>query len=137
MEQKDVYYELVMAQSIGEETFKDVQKKILDRQASIQSKISERSALSKFGRQMSHPFGRQDSEKSGGIETKTKKKGKDEEEEEAPTPTPVLRVVRMNAPEWPFLVLGAIGAASAGVVMPVFSIIFAKLLRVSCITSLV
>ena len=52
-------------------------------------------------------------------------------DEGPPPPAPsVIRIAKMNAPEWKLILLGLVGAAGAGVIMPVFSIVFSKLLRV-------
>lgn len=52
-------------------------------------------------------------------------------EEASPPPAPpMMRIARMNAPEWKYLVVGLAGAAGTGVVMPVFAIVFSRLLRV-------
>ena len=73
---------------------------------------------------------RQDSSMSGG-DKKLAGASDDEEEEEEKFETPsILRVLTYNAPEWPYLLFGTLGAAGSGVIMPTFAIVFAKLLRV-------
>ena len=37
----------------------------------------------------------------------------------------------MNAPEWPYILVGTIGALANGAVQPLFAIIFAEILGVS------
>ena len=59
-----------------------------------------------------------------------KEKAKKEEEEPQPPAPPIIRIAKMNSPEWMHLLLGALGAAGAGAMMPAFSIVFSKLLRV-------
>ena len=54
----------------------------------------------------------------------------EEETEEVPPAPPFIRIAKMNAPEWKYLLVGVLGAAGAGVIVPAFSIIFARLLRV-------
>jgi ATP-binding cassette subfamily B (MDR/TAP) protein 1 len=54
----------------------------------------------------------------------------EEKKEETPPAPPYIRIVKMNAPEWKYLLLGMFGAFGAGVVVPAFSVIFAKLLRI-------
>ncbi|XP_062514381.1 ATP-dependent translocase ABCB1-like [Corticium candelabrum] len=133
MERKDVYYELVAAQSVGDDSFKEAQKKLIERQASVQSRHSVTSPSGKFGQQKSYPFDRQDSEMPGvtdKMDEKQKGKKKVDEEDDALPPPPVIRVLKMNSPEWPFLLIGALSAAAAGIAMPAFAIIFSRLLRV-------
>jgi ATP-binding cassette subfamily B (MDR/TAP) protein 1 len=43
-------------------------------------------------------------------------------------PVGTMRFVRLNKPEWGFYVIGMIGAAASGVIMPFFSILFTSLL---------
>ena len=61
--------------------------------------------------------------------------------EEAPEqlvePAPVLRVLRYNRPEWPYMLLGSLGAAVNGSVNPIYAILFSQILGVSmCISIL-
>uniref|UniRef100_A0A8C4ZIA8 ATP-binding cassette, sub-family B (MDR/TAP), member 11a n=1 Tax=Gadus morhua TaxID=8049 RepID=A0A8C4ZIA8_GADMO len=52
--------------------------------------------------------------------------------EEAPEqlvePAPVLRVLRYNRPEWPYMLLGSLGAAVNGSVNPIYAILFSQIL---------
>ena len=70
------------------------------------------------------------------MDEKQKGKKKVDEEDDALPPPPVIRVLKMNSPEWPFLLIGALSAAAAGIAMPAFAIIFSRLLRVSQLQSL-
>ncbi|XP_062384435.1 bile salt export pump isoform X2 [Sardina pilchardus] len=51
-----------------------------------------------------------------------------EEEEEVVEPAPVARILKYNAPEWPYMLFGSIGAAINGGVNPVYSLLFSQIL---------
>ncbi|KAG7464134.1 hypothetical protein MATL_G00183980 [Megalops atlanticus] len=51
-----------------------------------------------------------------------------EEEEELVEPAPVARILKYNAPEWPYMVFGSIGAAVNGGVSPLYSLLFSQIL---------
>lgn len=55
----------------------------------------------------------------------------EEGEEEAVEPAPVARILKYNAPEWPYMVFGSFGAAINGGVNPVYSLLFSQILAVS------
>ena len=48
-------------------------------------------------------------------------------------PAPVLRVLRYNRPEWPYMLLGSLGAAVNGSVNPIYAILFSQILGVSSV----
>lgn len=56
-----------------------------------------------------------------------------EEEEEPVEPAPVARILKYNAPEWPYMLFGSLGAAVNGGVNPVYSLLFSQILAVSFI----
>eukprot|EP00118_Oscarella_pearsei_P021466 m.241042 g.241042 ORF g.241042 m.241042 type:complete len:1331 (+) comp40199_c0_seq19:2286-6278(+) len=131
MARKDVYYELVMNQSVGDGSDETEKKAV----SPTKKKTFASAYHRQISRQASHQssgtgYGRQESS-SKNVKGAEMGEEEDEEEEEAPPSLPpVLRVIKFNAPEWPYLVLGTIGAAAAGVVMPAFALIFARILRV-------
>uniref|UniRef100_A0AAR2IVC5 Bile salt export pump n=1 Tax=Pygocentrus nattereri TaxID=42514 RepID=A0AAR2IVC5_PYGNA len=49
-------------------------------------------------------------------------------EEEVVEPAPVTRILKYNAPEWPYMVFGSFGAAVNGGVNPVYSLLFSQIL---------
>ncbi|XP_073702287.1 bile salt export pump [Garra rufa] len=60
------------------------------------------------------------------VEANNKKcKGKDEEVIE---PAPVARILKYNRPEWPYMVLGSLGAAINGSVNPIYALLFSEIL---------
>uniref|UniRef100_A0A4W5MLM7 Bile salt export pump n=1 Tax=Hucho hucho TaxID=62062 RepID=A0A4W5MLM7_9TELE len=52
------------------------------------------------------------------------------EVEEHVEPAPVTRILKYNAPEWPYMLFGTIGAAVNGGVNPVYSLLFSQILAV-------
>uniref|UniRef100_A0A7N8XE83 ATP-binding cassette, sub-family B (MDR/TAP), member 4 n=1 Tax=Mastacembelus armatus TaxID=205130 RepID=A0A7N8XE83_9TELE len=60
-----------------------------------------------------------------------KKDAKDKTEEEEHVPLmPFFKIMHLNVPEWPYIVLGTICAIINGVMQPVFAIIFSKIITV-------
>ena len=49
---------------------------------------------------------------------------------------PFRRLLRMNSPEWSFIVVGCIAAMVTGALQPCFAIIFAEIMGVSTFSSL-
>uniref|UniRef100_A0A8C7R6Y6 Bile salt export pump n=1 Tax=Oncorhynchus mykiss TaxID=8022 RepID=A0A8C7R6Y6_ONCMY len=47
---------------------------------------------------------------------------------DAGKPAPVTRILKYNAPEWPYMLFGTIGAAVKGGVNPVYSLLFSQIL---------
>ncbi|XP_062600445.1 ATP-dependent translocase ABCB1-like isoform X1 [Saccostrea cucullata] len=64
-------------------------------------------------------------------ESEDKDKKKEEKEEEAG----IGRVLKMNAPEWPFILMGSLGAIVNGGVQPAFAIIFSEILGTFAISN--
>ncbi|XP_032412382.1 bile salt export pump isoform X2 [Xiphophorus hellerii] len=67
-------------------------------------------------------------------EDKYKKSTPEEEEEEPVEPAPVARILKYNAPEWPYMVFGSLGAAVNGGVNPVYSLLFSQILATFSVT---
>ncbi|ELW62295.1 Bile salt export pump [Tupaia chinensis] len=51
-----------------------------------------------------------------------------EEEEEEVEPAPVRRILKFNAPEWPYMLAGTVGAAVNGTITPLFAFLFSQIL---------
>ena len=68
----------------------------------------------------------------GQSDTKERKDSEEDKEEsdEDIEPAPFSRLLRANANEWPYLLVGTLFATAYGVTMPVFAIIFSKMLEV-------
>uniref|UniRef100_A0A3B5MUS2 Bile salt export pump n=1 Tax=Xiphophorus couchianus TaxID=32473 RepID=A0A3B5MUS2_9TELE len=56
------------------------------------------------------------------------------QEEELVEPAPVARILKYNAPEWPYMVFGSLGAAVNGGVNPVYSLLFSQILATFSVT---
>ncbi|XP_058257445.1 bile salt export pump isoform X3 [Hemibagrus wyckioides] len=52
----------------------------------------------------------------------------DDDDDEEVEPAPVARILKYNAPEWPYMVFGSLGAAVNGGVNPVYSLLFSQIL---------
>ncbi|XP_065417871.1 bile salt export pump isoform X1 [Chrysemys picta bellii] len=59
--------------------------------------------------------------------TSTQKQTFEEEEEEV-EPAPVTRILKYNAPEWPYMLFGSVGAAMNGAVNPLYALLFSQIL---------
>ncbi|KAK3533490.1 hypothetical protein QTP70_023359 [Hemibagrus guttatus] len=51
-----------------------------------------------------------------------------EDDDEEVGPAPVARILKYNAPEWPYMVFGSLGAAVNGGVNPMYSLLFSQIL---------
>ncbi|XP_053763967.1 bile salt export pump isoform X3 [Panthera pardus] len=56
------------------------------------------------------------------------RKDKDIPVEEEIEPAPVRRILRFNAPEWPYMLVGAVGASVNGSVTPLYAFLFSQIL---------
>ncbi|XP_012581464.1 PREDICTED: bile salt export pump isoform X2 [Condylura cristata] len=56
------------------------------------------------------------------------RKGKDFPEEEEIEPAPMRRILKLNAPEWPYMLVGSVGAAINGTVTPLYAFLFSEIL---------
>ncbi|XP_077010189.1 bile salt export pump isoform X2 [Tamandua tetradactyla] len=56
------------------------------------------------------------------------RKDKDIPVEEEIEPAPIRRILRFNAPEWPYMLLGTLGAAVNGTVTPLYAFLFSQIL---------
>lgn len=45
-------------------------------------------------------------------------------------PAPVLRILKYNQPEWPYMLLGSLGAAVNGSINPIYAVLFSQILGV-------
>ena len=58
----------------------------------------------------------------------------EEHEEDQKLKVSVWRIMKMNFPEWPYILVGVISAAGMGASMPVYAILFGDVLGVSFIS---
>lgn len=50
--------------------------------------------------------------------------------EEHVEPAPVARILKYNQPEWPYMLVGSLGAAINGSVNPIYAVLFSQILGV-------
>lgn len=55
----------------------------------------------------------------------------EDDEDEHMEAAPVARILKYNQPEWPYMVLGSLGAAVNGSVNPIYAILFSQILGVT------
>uniref|UniRef100_UPI0037E85483 bile salt export pump n=1 Tax=Semicossyphus pulcher TaxID=241346 RepID=UPI0037E85483 len=56
--------------------------------------------------------------------------------EEQAEPAPVARILKYNQPEWPYMLLGSLGAAVNGSVNPIYAVLFSQILGTFAIRDL-
>ncbi|KAI3355787.1 hypothetical protein L3Q82_004352 [Scortum barcoo] len=52
----------------------------------------------------------------------------EDDAEEHEEPAPVARILKYNQPEWPYMLVGSLGAAANGSVSPIYAILFSQIL---------
>uniref|UniRef100_A0A8C3LLU7 Bile salt export pump n=1 Tax=Chrysolophus pictus TaxID=9089 RepID=A0A8C3LLU7_CHRPC len=57
-----------------------------------------------------------------------RRKSESEEEEEDVKPVPFARILKYNASEWPYMVIGSLGAAVNGALSPLYALLFSQIL---------
>ncbi|CAB1327876.1 unnamed protein product [Coregonus sp. 'balchen'] len=106
LERKGVYFTLVTLQSQGDKALNQKARQMAGNDEAEKKSLSRagsyRASLSAF------------------VE--------EEEVEELVEPAPVTRILKYNAPEWPYMLFGTIGAAVNGGVNPVYSLLFSQIL---------
>ncbi|XP_041662861.1 bile salt export pump [Cheilinus undulatus] len=65
--------------------------------------------------------------------SQTYEEGAEEEQEES---APVARILKYNQPEWPYMLLGSLGAAVNGSVNPIYAVLFSQILGTFAIRDL-
>lgn len=156
MGKKSFYYNFVMLQTIAEEVANETDTSSvlsreeraqliaakLDRQISamsIEGSVSgeEREKLEmSLYRRLSRRFS---GTERPAVQQKSKKKKKEEKEEEEVEEDidipPMTRIMKLNLPEWPLLLIGSIFAAIAGGFPVAFAVIISEILKVFSFTS--
>ncbi|KAM9461318.1 bile salt export pump [Clarias gariepinus] len=153
MDRKGVYFTLVTLQSQGDKALNqkaqqmeeeaagdpEAEKKNLSRagsyRASLRASIRRgaKSRLSNIIPESSVPIAGELGPQSYSetyVSQEMSKKGaspEDDDDEEV-EPAPVARILKYNAPEWPYMVFGSFGAAVNGGVNPVYSLLFSQIL---------
>ncbi|XP_041708101.1 ATP-dependent translocase ABCB1-like isoform X2 [Coregonus clupeaformis] len=123
MEKEGVYHTLVTMQTFksSEEGEEAVEEQVLEEKGASVTPFSETTLIRRKSTKGSSFIG---SEK--GDKDKTEK---EEEDEEVP-PVSFLKVLKLNLPEWPYMVVGVICATINGGMQPLFAVIFSKIIAV-------
>ncbi|XP_035829100.1 ATP-dependent translocase ABCB1 isoform X2 [Aplysia californica] len=111
MAKQGIYYQLVTNQSKGKSEEDEELEEMVDK---VTEKHKPQRAVSTVKRQMSEP---------------EDKKAEEEEDEKLPD-APFFRLLKMNAPEWHFILLACFGSIINGGVQPAFAVIFSEILEV-------
>ncbi|KAJ8405348.1 hypothetical protein AAFF_G00318210 [Aldrovandia affinis] len=148
--QKGVYFTLVTLQNQGGDTSNDKTKQNPEREALAEPCIERVSSFSRVSydpelrrslRLRSHSqlsnkylpnaiFGSIKIDNfSDEMETeRAQQKIPEDGREECTEPAPVARILRYNKSEWPYMLLGSVGAAINGSVSPIYAILFSQIL---------
>ncbi|XP_063322121.1 bile salt export pump-like isoform X1 [Pelmatolapia mariae] len=140
LERKGVYFTLVTLQSQGDKALNEKARQMADHEDeperlklsragsyrdSLRASIRQRSRsqLSNLIPEASVPTGdisisQPDNYKNAFLE----------EDDELVEPASAARILKYNAPEWPYMLFGSIGAAVNGGVNPVYSLLFSQIL---------
>ncbi|XP_064862535.1 ATP-dependent translocase ABCB1-like [Oncorhynchus nerka] len=123
MEKEGVYHTLVTMQTFKspEEGEEAVEEQVLEEKSPSVTPFSETTLIRRKSTKGSSFIG---SEKGDQDKTEV-----EEEDEEIP-PVSFLKVLKLNLPEWPYMVVGVICATINGGMQPFFAVIFSKIIAV-------
>ncbi|XP_042175264.1 ATP-dependent translocase ABCB1 isoform X1 [Oncorhynchus tshawytscha] len=123
MEKEGVYHTLVTMQTFKspEEGEEAVEEQVLEEKSPSVTPFSETTLIRRKSTKGSSFIG---SEKGDKDKTEV-----EEEDEEIP-PVSFLKVLKLNLPEWPYMVVGVICATINGGMQPLFAVIFSKIIAV-------
>uniref|UniRef100_A0A8C1QMY0 ABC-type xenobiotic transporter n=1 Tax=Cyprinus carpio TaxID=7962 RepID=A0A8C1QMY0_CYPCA len=152
MAKKGVYYSLVMQQTCGRPNDDDLDANEDDTQDASEGETCEESSETETpaeGMEMQMESGtlrrslRRGSERRSSRKKSSKKKSKKskqdkkvhalrffDEKEKAPE-IPFTKILALNKPEWPYLLVGTLASLVGGAVYPCVAILFAKIIGVS------
>uniref|UniRef100_W5N0E5 ATP-binding cassette sub-family B member 5 n=1 Tax=Lepisosteus oculatus TaxID=7918 RepID=W5N0E5_LEPOC len=128
MAKKGVYYSLVMQQEDSEgSTFSFDDEASEDEPELVNNGASQASIFQRSSIRRS----RQSVRRSAKTKLRRRKRGKKKKEEEESLPDiPFGKILEMNKPEWPFLVIGCVASLIGGAVYPCVAIVFSKIIGV-------
>ncbi|KAJ6660727.1 hypothetical protein lerEdw1_017353 [Lerista edwardsae] len=139
MERKGVYFTLVTLQSQGDKALieSSVQSKCFILRFREMPNSSTRIIFieaSELKAEAVQPFSRGSYQASlrSSIRQRSKSQlsndSNTEEEEEEVQPANIIRILKYNASEWPYMVLGSLGAAVNGAVNPLYALLFSQII---------
>ncbi|KAM9852100.1 ATP-dependent translocase ABCB1 [Aulostomus maculatus] len=129
MEKKGVYHTLVTMQTFNKVTdgeqneCEQSEEERIQLERSISDPILLKRKTTRGSSFAASVGEKEEKEKSGDDTDKA-------EEDENVHPVSFLKVMRLNLPEWPYILVGTICAVINGVMQPVFAIIFSKIISV-------
>uniref|UniRef100_A0A667Z073 ATP-binding cassette, sub-family B (MDR/TAP), member 4 n=1 Tax=Myripristis murdjan TaxID=586833 RepID=A0A667Z073_9TELE len=130
MEKQGVYHTLVTMQTFQKvEENEEAECEQADEKSPSVMSFSETSLYRRKYTKGSSFIGSEGEPGEKGKEVEEDDKDKTNEEEKAP-PVSFLEVLRLNLPEWHYIVVGVICATINGAMQPVFAIIFSKIIAV-------
>ncbi|KAL7385707.1 hypothetical protein ABVT39_026845 [Epinephelus coioides] len=140
LERKGVYFTLVTLQNqgtshtnkdaINEALEEDFDLRVRSRTSSKGGSVRLRSASKLSSYTLPDSLGML-SDKEFTIEEKC-----EDDADEYVEPAPVARILKYNQPEWPYMLLGSLGAAVNGSVNPIYAILFSQVLGTFAIRDL-
>ncbi|RKP09249.1 P-loop containing nucleoside triphosphate hydrolase protein [Thamnocephalis sphaerospora] len=124
-----LYSKLVQAQQLRMEKDRDMaQEAKLLGEADDEDDVSDEVALD-VDQPLGKPLGYTKTKDTVMSELEVKEAQERQREEYSKKPTPFMRVVRMNMPELKFILPALAGSVIDGAIMPVFSVIFTKVIN--------
>ncbi|XP_055771108.1 ATP-dependent translocase ABCB1-like [Salvelinus fontinalis] len=145
MDKKGVYYSLVMQQSQGKPEedeedpveednppkYEDLDDVLYDSSDMDELEVVNEEGIENGGfERNSISSGRVEMKLTRRKSKKSKKDKKEKKPEEAPD-IPFTRILALNKPEWPYMLVGTLSSLVGGAVYPCVAIIFAKIIGVS------
>ncbi|XP_076438744.1 ATP-dependent translocase ABCB1-like [Babylonia areolata] len=123
MAKQGIYYQLVMNQTNKNAADEEEEEEI--------EKFTQKGAPDSTRRQLSRALSNEGErpQRARGTSESERTEEKKDEKEELPN-APFTRLMRMNAPEWVYILLGCIAAILSGGVNPSFAVIFSKIIAV-------
>uniref|UniRef100_A0A3Q2CPU0 Bile salt export pump n=1 Tax=Cyprinodon variegatus TaxID=28743 RepID=A0A3Q2CPU0_CYPVA len=152
LERKGVYFTLVTLQSQGDKALNEKARQMADEEeqeperlnlaragsyrASLRASIRQRSRsqLSNLVPESSVPIAGDLAPRAFAMPQEDQKAIPEEDDDELVEPAPVARILKYNAPEWPYMLFGSLGAAVNGGVNPVYALLFSQILATFAVT---
>ncbi|XP_059423485.1 ATP-dependent translocase ABCB1 [Carassius carassius] len=143
MAKKGVYYSLVMQQTCGRANDDELDANEDDTQDESEGETGEETSETEtpdggmvmqtgsgtFTRSIRRASERRSSRKKS-SKKKSKKSKQDKKEEEKAPEIPFTKILALNKPEWPYLLVGTLASLVGGAVYPCVAILFAKIIGV-------
>uniref|UniRef100_A0A9J7ZZR1 ABC-type xenobiotic transporter n=1 Tax=Cyprinus carpio carpio TaxID=630221 RepID=A0A9J7ZZR1_CYPCA len=126
MAKKGVYYSLVMQQDVSEGETSEESSETETPEGGMERQMES-------GRSLRRGSERRSSRKKSSAKKKSKKSKKDKkvQEKENVSEIPFTKILALNKPEWPYLLVGTLASLVGGAVYPCVAILFAKIVGVS------